>query len=54
MSEEKRDSNFFVLKKSTVQSVDFLIISWLGIVNVFQEALIYMPTQDKTSSFAII
>jgi hypothetical protein len=27
---ERRDLNLFVLKKSTVQSVDFLIISWLG------------------------
>lgn len=30
---EKRDSNFFEAKKSTVQSVDFLINSWLGIID---------------------
>lgn len=28
--EGMRDSNFFIAKKTTVQSVVFLIISWLG------------------------
>jgi hypothetical protein len=36
MRDEKRDSNFFDAKKSTDQSVDFLIISWLRLRDVFQ------------------
>ena len=33
---KKRDSNFSVAKKTTAQSVVFLIIAWLELGNVFQ------------------
>ena len=45
---EKRDSNFFVLKKTTVQSVVFSIISWLGLGDgniTFSDELDFDPAE---------
>ncbi len=50
MRDEKRDSNFFVLKKSTVQSVDSLIISWLGM----RDSALRAPACSKQASVRVL
>ncbi len=50
----RRDSNFSVLKKSTVQSVDFLINSWLEIVNLFQTSGDLESVRDKQADIEAV
>lgn len=52
--EVKRDSNFFVLKKSTSQAVDSQIIAWLGIVNMFQTFEDLESVKDKQADIKAV